>query len=292
VLLNEEFPSFFEALHPYSGWLPLERWAARRADVIIVPSDNRVTTLRDELQLTTDKPFITVRNTPKLKLPSHHIDWHKYMGIPPDKKIFINAGSLADWAQVPEILASASYWPADAVVLLHNSRASRDELASYKRQLSHLDNPDRVFWSPELLSENMLNSLVSYCIGSFALYRNTGPNFEQIGTSSGKLMRSIVCGTPVITSNFDSLNFVSKEGVGLQITHPSEIPGAIENLLRNTEGYRTQCERFASSEELLREEAWNRIVQYIEGSPKARVSAPFSEAKMMSTPSRAIRERR
>jgi hypothetical protein len=93
VLLNEEFPSFFEALHPYSGWLPLERWAARRADAIIVPSDNRVATLRDELQLNTDKPFITVRNTPELKLPSHHIDWYKCMGIPRGKKIFINAGS-------------------------------------------------------------------------------------------------------------------------------------------------------------------------------------------------------
>jgi hypothetical protein len=167
----------------------------------------------------------------------------------------VNAGSLTDWAQVPEILASVSYWPAEAVVLLHNSRASRDELASYRRQLSHLDNPERVFWSPDLLPENMLNSLVRYCTGSFALYRNTGPNFEQIGASSGKLMRSIVCGTPVITSNFDSLNFVSKEGVGLQVTHPSEIPGAVENLIRNTERYRTQCARFVSSEELLRQEA-------------------------------------
>jgi hypothetical protein len=141
-----------------------------------------------------------------------------------------------------------------------------------------------------MLPENMLNSLVSYCTGSFALYRNTGPNFEQIGTSSGKLMRSIVCGTPVISSNFDSLNFVSKEGVGLQITHPSEIPGGVENLIRNRERYRTQCARFASSEKLLREEAWNRILQYIEGSPKARVSAPSSEVTM-ATPSCAIRER-
>jgi len=293
VLLNDEFPSMYEQpnMHGYSGWLPLERWAARRADAIVVPSDNRVATLRDELQLNTDKPFITVRNTPELKLPSQHIDWHKCMGIPRGKKIFINAGSLTDWAQVPEILASASYWPAEVVVLLHNSRASGDELASYRRQLSHLDNPERVFWSSDLLPEKMLNSLVSYCAGSFALYRNTGSNFEQVGTSSGKLMRSIVCCTPVITSNFESLNFVSKEGVGLQVTHPSEIPGAVENLIRNTEKYRARCAQFVSAEKTLREEAWNRIVQCIEGSPRRRASGPFSEVKM-STPSCAIRQRR
>lgn len=270
VLLNDEFPDMYELIHMNgsSGWLRLERWAAQRADMIIVPSDNRIATLRSELRLNTYKPFITIRNTPELKLPSHHVDWHNRMGIPPGKKIFIYAGSLGDWAQVPEILSSVSYWPAESVMLVHNSRG-QDELANYRRQLSHLDNPERVFWSPDLLPESMVNSLIRHCTGSFALYRNTGPNFEQIGTSSGKLMRSIVCGTPVITSNFESLNFVNKEGLGIQVTHPSEIPGAVENLMTNTERYREQCARYASYEQSLRTVSWNRILQYIEGLSKA-----------------------
>jgi hypothetical protein len=274
-LLNDEFPSMYEPpnMYGHSGWLRLERWAASRADAIIVPSDDRDTTLREELRLNTDTPFITIRNTPELKLPLEHINWHRRMRIPSDKKIFIHAGSLADWAQVPEILVSVSYWPPEAVALLHNSRG-RDELVRYRQQLSHLDNPERVFWSSELLPENMVNSLVSYCTGSFALYRNFGPNFERIGTSSGKLMRSIVCGTPVITSEFESLNFVSKEALGRQVRHPSEIPAAVEHLMKNTESYRKQCGVFANSERILREEAWNRIVQCIESSPNRRRDRP------------------
>jgi hypothetical protein len=262
VLLNDEFPS----LYGQSRWLPLERWGARHADVIVVPSDDRHTALREEFQLTADKPFVTIRNTPELTLPSVHVDWHGLMGIPHDRKIFIHAGTIADWAQVPEILGSASYWPEGAVLLLHNMRI-RSEFVQYRKQLSHLENPERVFWSSDLLPENMLNSLTSSCNGSFALYRNMGQNDELIGTSSGKLMRSIVCGTPVITASFESLRFVTTEGLGIQVTHPAEIPPAIDNLIKNGPSYRERCLRFAVSEKTLREEAWNKIVQCVKDAP-------------------------
>jgi hypothetical protein len=275
VLLSDEFPS----MYGQSRWLALERWAARRADAIVVPSDDRHITLREELQLNADKPIVTIRNTPELTLPLVHMDWHRLMGIPYGKKIFIHAGSIADWAQVPEILGSVSYWPDDAVLLLHNSR-SRDELVRYRKQLSHLDNPERVFWSSELLPEDKLNSLISSCSGSFALYRNFGPNMEQIGTSSGKLMRSIVCCTPVITSPFDSLNFVTRDGLGIQVRHSSEIPAAVDNMMINSEGYRKRCALFASSEKILREEAWNKIVQCVRGvSNRVELSRPPSEKR-------------
>jgi hypothetical protein len=271
VLLNDEFPSTYGQ----NRWLSLQRWAARRADMIVVPSDDWHMTLREELRLSAEKPFVTIRNTPELTLPLVHIDWHSRIGIPSGRRIFVHAGSVADWTQVPEILASVSYWPADAVLLLHNSR-TRDELVRYRQQLSHLDNPERVFWSFDRLSDNEVNSLISYCSGSFALYRNCGTDFEQVGTSSGKLMRSIVCCTPVITSSFKSLNFVTREGLGIQVTHPSEIPGAVDNLMRNGESYRKRCAFFAGSEKAVREEAWNKVVQCIRGASNGVDLSPLS----------------
>jgi len=154
VLLNDEFPS----MYGQSRWLALERWGARRADVIVVPSDDRHATLREELQLDAGKPFVTIRNTPDLMLPLLDIDWLTRMGIPRGTKLFIHAGSIADWAQVPEILASVSYWPKDEVCLLHNSR-SQDEFVRYRRELSHLDNPERVFWNYDLLPDDKIMSL-------------------------------------------------------------------------------------------------------------------------------------
>src|SRR5262245_8379781 len=96
--------------------------------------------------------------------------------------------------------------------------------------------PGRVFSTSGPLSHKSLNSLVAHCSGSLALYRNTGPNDLLIGTSSGKLMRSVMCGTPVIASSFDSLRFVSQEGIGVQVCHPSEIPAAIQKLAGNERG--------------------------------------------------------
>jgi glycosyltransferase involved in cell wall biosynthesis len=258
VLLNDEFPNVYEK----SRWVTLQRWAARRANVIVVPSDDRRGILTEEMGLNTCKPFVTLRNTPELILPSAHIDWRQVIGIPHGKKVFIHAGYIGDWAQVPEILGSVSYWPKDAVLLLHSSR-SQDAISSYRREISHLDNPGRVFWSSGLLTEDKINSLVGSCNGSFALYRNDGTNTEYIGTSSGKLMRSIVCGTPVITSSFESLKFVAKEGLGIQVRHPAEIPAAVDNLIRDEDNYRGRCARFAESEISLREEAWTRILQYV-----------------------------
>jgi hypothetical protein len=262
ILLNDEFPSCWGK----SIWTSLERWSAHRADVIIIPSYDRETRLREELGLDSNKPFVTVRNTPELTEPLAMLDWHSRLGIPSGKRIFINAGSLGDWAQVPEILATVSFWPQDSVLLLHSKTSG--ESSRCRHQLSHLENPERIFWSSEPLSESMLHSLIRYCSGSFALYRNDSLNTELVGTSSGKLMRSIVCGTPVITSSFKSLDFVTREGVGIQVNHPVEISAAIDNLIRNRETYRTRCLSFSIGETSLRDEAWSRLVNYIKGSSK------------------------
>jgi hypothetical protein len=146
VLLNEEFTSCWGR----SRWADLERWRARRPDAIVVPSDDRHARLiiREELQLNGDKPFVTLRNTPTVTLPAQ-TDWHRSRGVLDGKKIFINAKTIADWTQVPEILCSVNeiaksahrlrklsllllikfstaacisdvsdyYWPADAVLL-------------------------------------------------------------------------------------------------------------------------------------------------------------------------------
>jgi glycosyltransferase involved in cell wall biosynthesis len=255
VLLNDEFPSYFGR----SRWAPLERWAAKRAKVIIVPSADRIPHLAKELELSgqTEK-FIEFRNTPKASHPLEKRDWHQLLGIPSDKRIFLNAGTLGERFQIPEILSSTVYWPSDAVLLLHSRTPENDR--DYRQQLSHLHVPDRVFWTSTSLPDKLLNSLVAHCNGSFALYRDAGPNFLFMGTSSGKLMRSVMCGTPVIASSFDSLRFVSQEGIGVQVCHPSEIPAAIQKLAANERAYREKCLSFAAREVMREQQSWEALV--------------------------------
>ena len=255
VVLNDEFSSHFG----HSQWDALERWAARRANVIIVPSIDRIPQLSKELGLSDHrKRFVEFRNTPNVSRPVEQRDWHALLGIPSGCRIFLNAGTLGDWAQVPEILSSIVHWPSDSVLLLHSR--TPEQADGYRQQLSHLHVPDKVFWTSAPLSDKLLNSLVAHCNGSFALYRNMGPNILLTGTSSGKLMRSVMCGSPVIASSFDSLRFVSQEGIGVQVRHPSEIPTAIQELTRNERAYREKCLSFATHEVVREQQSWDALV--------------------------------
>ena len=72
-------------------------------------------------------------------------------------------------------------------------------------------------------------------------------------------MRSLVCGCPVIASHYESLGFVTEQGVGIQISKPSEIPAAITELGHSSDAYRKRCLAFASREPMLAEVNWNKL---------------------------------
>ena len=247
VLLNDEFSSHFG----HSHWDALERWAANRANVIIVPSAERIPHLAKELRLSDQRnTFVEFRNTPNVSHPLERRDWHALLGIPTGRRIFLNAGTLGDWAQVPEILSSIVHWPPDSVLLLH-SRTPEQE-GGYRQQLSHLHLPGRVFWTSAPLSAKLLNSLVAHCNGSFALYRNIGPNFLLTGTSSGKLMRSVMCGSPVIASSFRLLTICLARGhwgAGVSsLGNPCRYPGTHRETSEHTERNAFPLQRVKSCE--------------------------------------------
>ena len=73
-------------------------------------------------------------------------------------------------------------------------------------------------------------------------------------------MRSVLCGSPVIASGFDSLRFVSQEGIGVQVCHPAEIPAAVQELTRNERAYREKCLSFAANEAMREQQSWDAIV--------------------------------
>jgi glycosyltransferase involved in cell wall biosynthesis len=69
-----------------------------------------------------------------------------------------------------------------------------------------------------------------------------------------------MCGSPVIASSFDSLRFVSREGIGVQVCHPSEIPAAIQELTGNERAYREKCLSFATREVEREQQSWDALV--------------------------------
>jgi glycosyltransferase involved in cell wall biosynthesis len=245
----------------------------RKAAIVVVPDPTRFHPLCQELEIETSKPHAVLPNIPIVEPPSEKVNWHDRLGIPRDSIPFLHAGSVDDWAQVPELLSSVPYWPEQAVLVLHSRAWKETEI--YRKQLSHLEVPGKVFWSRESLSANALNSLVSYCAGNFALYRNTGPNIEYMGFSSGKLMRSLACGCPVIASKFPSLSFITEYGLGILVNHPAEIPDAVTKIMHEREAYQSRCLDFCSAHASF-ERAWEKFCEQLRQIVKTDLSRPMS----------------
>jgi glycosyltransferase involved in cell wall biosynthesis len=252
IYINDEFPSCWGN---DSYWAGYEQKIAQQAALIIVPDLQRYYHLCTELNLK-EKSFSVLPNIPTVQFSCAQIDWHERLEIDRDCALFLHAGSVADWAQIPELLSSVPYWPLKTVLVIHSH--SSEILKAYRKELSHLDTPGRVIWSSEPLSNEELNSLVAYCTGNFALYRNTNVNFEYIGFSSGKLMRSLACGSPVIASRFLSLRFIEDFQLGFLVQHPAEIPNAVQEILGDHSAYAKRCSDFCTSHASF-EKAWEEF---------------------------------
>jgi glycosyltransferase involved in cell wall biosynthesis len=128
----------------------------------------------------------------------------------------------------------------------------------------HLHEEGRVFWSTKPLTQSELGSLISAASCTLALYRNLGANLEHVGMSSGKMMRSIVLGVPVVASRLNSLNFVEQNRLGVLIEKPYEIPKAIETVLNARQEMRENCFKFRESN-LSFDSHWHGLWQELEG---------------------------
>ena len=241
IQIVDEFPSNWSQ----SRWSALEQVAARDATMLVIPDEQQFQWLSQELNVPLSKPYAVLPNVAVVDHLTKAINWHARLGLPEHSVPFLYAGSVTPWARVPELLATVPDWPEPSVLVVH-SRSER-EIEAFRKQYAHLDVEHRVFWSSAPLPQDELNSLVSYCEGNFALYYNTGPHIEYIGFSSGKLMRSLVCGSPVIASNLLSFTFVTEHQLGVLVKEPAEIPNAVKQIMGHRQEYQKRCLNFCQT---------------------------------------------
>jgi glycosyltransferase involved in cell wall biosynthesis len=242
IYLNDEFPSCWPR-----AWASMEKEYAAQAQLLVVPDKCRSEKLVEELSITKESPKVcTIYNAPPIEdLDVDSLSATKYLktlGLEPNQQFVMNAGSIADWAQAPELMISTKLWPTDLKLLLHSRESG--VLQRYRQSLSHLDN-DRIIWSPAPTEIETLHGMIKISLATTALYRNTGANIELIGLSSGKVARSIACGTPIICNDLPSLRFIEDMSIGRVVRHPLEIPDAIDYIKENRSRLGVNCLEFA-----------------------------------------------
>jgi hypothetical protein len=263
IYLNDEFPD--------SGlievWKRAEKKGALKADLVCVPDNCRFKPLCDQIEGLDSKQHIELVNAPLKKdlenLPER--DWHAYFGLSKEKKLFISAGGISDTYQITELLISLKDWPQDCVLILKG----KTKIHLIQRSFDHLERMDRVIWNSENFTPVDLHSLIKYCTASICLYRNVDDNILFMGKSSGKLMRSVALGRPVIASAFNSLSFVEEMQLGKLVHHPSEIHLAVKYILEHEQQLAKNCtEKY---DQICFERGW------VEFSKAVKIDDSFSE---------------
>ena len=227
IYMNDEFPD----QGTKNIWVNAEIKHAQKADFLSTPDEERFPPLCKQIPGLSNKPHFPLPNTPLLDeindIPQ--IDWHAYFEIDPSKKIFLMAGGLQEFNLITELLSSVKNWPDEAVLILKG----KNDIKGFREKHQHLDIPGKIFWTAESFSPEKLHSLIQYSTASMCLYRHINDNLKFVGKSSGKLMRSILLGKPVVVSKAPGFEFVDDLNIGKTIEGEEGISEGIRYILEN-----------------------------------------------------------
>ena len=253
VCFNDEFPNVYHV----PIWRRAEQIALAQADLVVVPDECRFEPLCQQTQGLESKAWVALPNAPLQseleKLPD--IDWNQRLQLPLESRLFLQAGGLYDFNQIAESMVSVAEWPEQARLLINGKETIHNPFSAY----DHLWIPQKMLFSNQLLNDPEFHSLLKFSAGSFGLYRNLA-DLHLVGKSSGKIMRSLACGRPVIASRLPSLQFIETLGIGQLVSHPREIPQAIQNILEDHSAYTQRCYQHFS-EQLSFEVYWQDFVK-------------------------------
>lgn len=233
IYMNDEFPD--QGIT--SIWVKSEIRFAKRADFVSTPDESRFPPLCKQIRGLSNKKHFTLPNTPLMEdvenLPI--IDWHEYFKIAPAKKIFLMAGGLQEFNQISELITSLQHWPENTVLILKG----KNDVKGFKQK--HSDLSEKIIWSSESFSPDKLHSLIKYCSASLCLYKHINDNLTYVGKSSGKLMRSVILGKPVITSTSDAFRFVEEMNIGIMTNSTGDIANAIRIIIERGSEMEKNC---------------------------------------------------
>lgn len=253
IYLNDEFPVQGKT----NIWVISEIKHARKADLVVTPDEMRFPPLAAQIKGLDKIDHCVLPNAPLLEELENipEINWHKRFVIDPSKKLFLVAGGIQPFNFIDELLNSVPLWPEDCVLILKGKSTNND----FRARHLHLEKEKKIVWNPEQLSPNELHSLIQYCVASLCLYHPINDNLRFVGKSSGKLMRSVLLGKPVIATTQSAFEFVEELGLGILVSDEKTLAEAVRNMAQNHKSHEINCWKHRDS--LSFESYWETFVQ-------------------------------
>jgi glycosyltransferase involved in cell wall biosynthesis len=162
------------------------------------------------------------------------------LGIAPEQKIALYAGTIADWALCEELARAAERWPAHWVLVLHGWGGGQ-----YLRNIQAIaERSPQVFVSLDFVPLSELDRIVRGADAGLALYRERNTNSRLIASASNKMGHYLRCGVPTITSDFPALLALAHEWqCTIPVSSAEEVAAALRTLERDEDGFRARAAR-------------------------------------------------
>lgn len=172
--------------------------------------------------------------------------FHDLLGIERGKRIALFAGSYSDGLGLDLILPSIASWPSNWVCVLHIpcSEARNDERDLGLKLMRVLLPGDRCYLSTRPIEPADMRRAMDSVDAAFVFYTcspriaSTYMNNRKSGHSSGKLSMALRSGIPVVVNGYTNLpDIVKRNGCGVVIDGPGDIPAALEEIDRGFDSF-------------------------------------------------------
>lgn len=246
ICLNDEFPD----ISYLKIWRENEKKYTATASTVIVPDESRVDVLKKQIPELKNINVVVLPNIPFVKDVEiiQGLNWHAKLELDSSVKLVMYAGGIDRENNIELLLTAFPFTKEDFVlVMVGNGKNYKDN-----RYFNH----PRIIWIEKVLTDAELHSLIKQCVCNVCYYSDI-LDLEYVGKSSGKIMRSLLMGTPVITTRFKSLQFIEDEKIGVLITQPYELVDAINTIDASLAWYKGNIEN--TIEKYKFETYWNQI---------------------------------
>lgn len=210
-------------------WKTREREAHRRCAFTIALSPERGDYIRTLNRLPAAHPIFIVPNAgpgPAGRLQSHY--YHDTLGIETGRRVVLHAGGMG-WAPAEALADVAARWGDREPAVVFQGRLAT-------QMHGRLDR-GAVRYTSTVLPSALLDYAVSSADIGLALYDDRKVNDRLMSTASGKLSLYMKNALPVITTRLDCFDWVERDGVGVRIGAPEELPGAVQAILDDYDRY-------------------------------------------------------
>ncbi len=224
VTLGDEIRSGSYAGNKTVRWKKLCQRGMRNSAFRIVNDRHRVDLLKDYLNMPDDKDIIVYpgcfRHPP---VAQNRKTMKSKWGFDNDKLIIGDSGLFYyEHSALWLIEALASRDDFNLVIQPLNT----DPLSRYL--LTKIKGAERIYMEPKRIEWLDAWSQMGAVDIGVAIYRQTGPQFQNMGVSSNRLCMFLAMGVPVIVSKQPSFEFIEKYDCGIMVENEQEFIKAID----------------------------------------------------------------